>query len=525
MDRTGNDWNAAVFPPDLEPGAAVPPSRNDHALERSLLDALLETRCRADASLDQFLAEPSPWRALGLWLARSDRPVGPFTRERVVRMLLRDIARLDAMLSCQVNAIIHNPRFQKLEASWRGLRYLVEQAAEGENIKVRVLTLTWKELTRDLERALEFDQSQLFQKVYSEEFGMPGGEPFGVLLGDFELRPRPGSDHPFDDLAALQGLAAVAAAAFAPFVAGLHPSFLELDNFTELERPLNLAKTFDQLHYLKWRALRDTEDARFVGLTLPRVLARLPYRDDGSRKDAFRFREEVGEPGGSKYLWGTAVYAFGAVLVRAFGECGWLADIRGVRRGELGGGLVTGLPAQPFVTDKPGIAPKPLTDALITDTQEKELGELGLIPLCHCPDTGLAAFYGNQSVQRPKGYDTKVATANARLSAMLQYMLCVARFAHYLKVIARDKVGSFGGPSECEEYLYRWLLGYTTSNDEAGLEDKAKYPLREVKLQIREHPGKPGTYYCVVHMRPHFQLDQVHTAVRLATELAPSQPR
>jgi type VI secretion system ImpC/EvpB family protein len=471
--------------------------------------------------LDRFLQEPSPWKALATWLAQS--PARPATKQQVAHVLCREIARIDVLLARQVNAILHHPSFQTLEASWRGLRYLVGQVPEGESIKVRVLHVTWKELTRDLERALEFDQSQLFRKVYGEEFGTPGGEPFSVLLGDYAIRHRPTPDHPVDDLAALQAIAAVAAAAFAPFIAGSHPSLLDLEGFTELEQPLNLPRTFEQPEYLKWRAFRQTEDARFIGLTLPRVLMRLPYQDDAGRRDGFRFCEAVSRPDRRQYLWGNAVYAFGAVLMQAFVQSGWLADIRGVPTDARGGGLVPGLPVDGFGTDRPGVAPKCSTDAMITDLQEKELGELGFIPLCPCPSTDAAAFYGNQSVQRARTYDEPAANANAGLSAMLQYILCVARFAHYVKVIARDKIGSFAGPSDCEDYLYRWLAGYVTGNDEVGLETKARYPLREARVQIREHPDKPGSYLGVFHLRPHFQLDQVVTAVRLIAELAPSQ--
>lgn len=477
----------------------------------------------AASRLDAFLRESSPWEALALWLDLSG-PVPVPTRERVAQRLVRDIARLDALLTRQVNAILHLAAFQKLEASWRGLRYLVEQVPEAENIKVRVLSVSWRELARDFERAVEFDQSQLFRLVYSEEFGTPGGEPFGLLLGDYELRARRSPEYPTDDLEVLLHVSSVAAAAFAPFLAGTHPSFLGIECFTELEKRLNLPRTFEQLEYLKWRSLRQTEDARFVGLTLPRVLRRLPYVDRADRVDTFRFREDVEAPDRSGYLWGSAVYAFGAVVIQAFAANGWLADIRGVHGGLGGGGLVSGLPSHSYGTDRIGVAPKCSTDAIVTDAQEKELGELGFIPLCCCPDTNLAAFYGNQSVQRPPRFDEPAATANARLSAMLQYILCVARFAHYLKVIARDRVGTFTAPQECEDYLHRWLLKYTVSNDEIDLETKAKYPLREARVQIREHPGRPGTYLAIMHLRPHFQLDQVAMAVRLATELAPSKP-
>jgi type VI secretion system ImpC/EvpB family protein len=473
--------------------------------------------------LHRFLAEPSPLKALAFWVCRSGGKL-PQTVRAVTQLLVRDIARIDVLLARQVNAILHHPDFQRLEASWRGLRYLVEQVPEGESIKIRVLNVSWKELSRDLERSLEFDRSQLFRKVYSEEFGMPGGEPYGVILGDYTIRHKVGPEQPTHDVGTLMSISSVAAVAFAPFLTGADPALLDLSSFAELEKPLNLQRIFEQVEYLKWRTFRSTEDARFVGLLMPRVLMRLPYRDEG-RADGFRFHEEVGALDRKQYLWGNPCYAFGGVLVRAFAACGWFAEIRGVQQGALGQGLVTGLPVHSFGTDREGVAPKCSTDSIIHEYREKELSELGFIPLCHCHDTELAAFYSNQSVQRPKTYDELAATTNAKISAMLQYMLCVARFAHFIKVIGRDKIGSLAGPADCESLLNRWLLNYINTDENADPEVKASFPLREARVQVREHPGRPGSFYCVMHLRPHFQLDQVLTSVRLATELAPRQER
>jgi len=476
-----------------------------------------------DTKLGRFLAEPSPERALLLWLGWTAPRGKPITRQDAAHSVSRDIARLDAILSRQVNAILHHPRFQRIEASWRGLRYLVEQAEEAEDVKIRVLSVSWQELTRDVERAIEFDQSELFRKVYGEGIDTPGGEPFGVLIGDYQIRPWPSAEHPSDDIGALTAISQVAAAAFAPFITGVHPAMFGLDDFSGLEQALNFPRTFEQLEYVKWKAFRDTEDSRFVGLTLPQALMRLPYEDDGSRVDGFRFHEEVAGPSREKYLWGNAAYAFGAVLVRAFAQSGWLANIRGVERGMDGGGLVPGLPVHSFATDKLGVAFKCSTDVIITDQQEQEISELGFIPLCHCKDTEFSAFYTNQSAQKPKRYDELPATMNARISAMLQYMLCVSRFAHYLKVAARDKVGSFVEASECEDFLHTWLQKYVTSDSEADPDVKAEYPLREARVQVRNHPGKPGNYLCVAHLWPHFELDELNTTLRVTTELTPGQ--
>jgi type VI secretion system ImpC/EvpB family protein len=497
----------------------VPTSSHPDLLDR-VLEATRPGLPRIGSVLNRFLRERSPLKALAIWLVHVEGVAAPLTREDVLRLLAQDVARIDRLITGQVNAILHHPDFQRLEASWRGLRYLVQQVPEDASVKVRVLHLPWKELCRDLERALEFDQSQLFRKVYEEEFGTPGGQPFGVLLGDYELRHRVGPGSPTDDMRALARVSAVAAAAFAPFIAGAHPALLELDDFAELEQPLDLTRSFQSVNYLQWRTIRNSEDARFVGLTLPRVLMRLPYDGRRRRDDAFCFREDVERPDRSRYLWGSAVYAFGAVLVRTFAECGWLASIHGLPApGTLGGGLVTELPVASFDTDPERVAPRPSTDVQLTDRLEKELGELGFIPLCHCPDTDLAVFAGAQSVQKPAKYDEPSATTNARLSSMLQYMLCVARFAHFLKVIARDKVGSFATPESLEDHLNRWLMGYMTSNEADDDETLARYPLREARVQLREHPGKPGSYVCVIHLKPHTQVDQVATTIRLMTEL------
>jgi len=400
------------------------------------VEASVRPRPEEESFLEWFLREASPGKALAIWFHGAALPGDAAGLRHVLQSLQGDIARLDALLTAQINAILHHPAFRALEASWRGVHYLVEQTADVENVRIRMLGVSWKEIVKDIEHAIEFDQSQLFQKVYENEFGSPGGEPFGVLLGDFEIRPRPCREHPSDDIAALTGVSHVAAAAFAPFISAVHPAIFGLDEFAELEQPLGLSKTFQQLDYLKWRAFRDTEDSRFVGLTLPRILLRLPHEDDGSRVDGFCFRESTTDPAQTQYLWGNAAYAFGAVLIRAYGESGWLANIHGVQRDVVGGGVVSGLPVHCFSTDRRGAAPKSSTDVVIVDSLEQELSDLGFIPLCHCKDTDLSVFYTSQSAQAPKRYDDPAATMNARFSAMLQHILCVSRFAHYLKILA-----------------------------------------------------------------------------------------
>ena len=520
------------------------PSRSKTVLERyaeavplppvtavpSLLDEVLAATNAAPASptvaappargeLERFLAEPDVAEALKTWIGglvpehwRAE------LKRKITQKLSSDIAQIDGLVSDQINAILHHPEFQKLEASWRGLKYLVDQVPEEANVKIRVLNASWKDMVRDQERALEFDQSHLFRKVYNEEFGTPGGEPFGMLIGNYEMAHRAFTNHPTDDMATLRGISAVAAASFAPFIAATDPRFLEVDSFTELEQPYDLSRLFSQADYLKWRSFRDTEDARFVGLVLPRVVYRAPYGDDPARAESFRFTEDVSAPDRSGYLWGNAAFAFAAVAVRAFSETSWLADIRGTRPGADSAGLVTGLPAIGYGTGSAEF-PRSVTDAHFTDIREKELSDLGFVPLCHSPGSAEAAFFTAPSASKPKIYSESSATANAKLSAMLQYMLCASRFAHYLKVIIRDQVGGYTTASEIEERLQKWVMPYVSSNDNASQEVKARYPLREAKVSVRDNPEKPGQYQCSIYLRPHFQLDQLSAGIRLSTQL------
>lgn len=431
-------------------------------------------------------------------------------RARVGRHLGREVARIDRLVTKQLNAILHHPAFQRLEASWRGLYFLHQKAQAQGNVRLRVLHCHFKELARDVQNALEFDQSEAFKKVYGP-FDTPGDDPFGLIVGDYEF-----NNHP-DHIEVLDSMAAVAAAAFAPFIASASPALLDLKSFADLERPLNLPATFAQLQYVKWRALREKEDSRFVGLTLPRVLMRAPYEDGSHRTDRFRFHEDTTAPDRSGYLWGSAAYPYAAVLIRTFLEAGWLADTRGVRKGEDVGGLVTGLPALSWSSDRPGVAPRCPTDAVITDVLDRTLGELGFLPLCWCQDTHLAAFHGCQSLANPKAYDRAEATSNARLSAMLPYVLCAARFAHYLKVMMRDKTGGVDTPERIEDYLMRWLQDYTNTSDAASPELKARYPLRDSRVEVKEVPGKPGKYFTHIFLQPQFQLDQLVGFIELKT--------
>ena len=494
----------------------------------TLIDALLQSTAAASSvspptgRLAELLAEPNSARALRIWLDDSF-PTGVLpSREAVLSRLSREVARLDRILARQVNAILHQPRFQQLEASWRGLWMLTGQAQDAiENadpnessprFEVRLLTLSKRDLRRDLDGAAEFDQSQIFKKVYEQGFGMAGGHPFGALIGDYQF-----TNHP-EDLDMLAGMAGVAAAAFAPFIAAASPELLGLDTFCSLEQPIRLTDSYGQVEYIKWNTLRDSDDSRFVGLAMPRILMRVPYDNDGSRADGFRFREEVEGLDHSRYLWGNAAYAFGSILIRSFGACRWFADIRGVERGVVGGGLVTDLPVHSFGTDRSRIAPKNSLEVSLSDFQEKELSTLGFIPICPCNDTEYSVFYSNASLQKPKTYATIEATTNAKISAMLQYTLCASRFAHYLKVLARNKIGSLQTASDLERELTAWIGRYVAADARAATDIKARYPLREAQIEVRDMAGKPGSFRLVVHLLPHFQLDGLTSTLRFSMQ-------
>lgn len=431
----------------------------------------------------------------------------------------RLIAAIDKMLTAQVNAILHHRRFQRLEASWRGLSSLVDTAASMRRVKIRLLDVSWRELARDLERAIEFDQSQLFTKVYCDEFGAPGGEPFGLLIGDYYVRHQRGADHPTDDVGALKAIAAVAAAAFCPFVTSCAPALFGLDRFADFATNFDLARSFEGHDFARWRSLREAEDARFVGIALPRILLREPYRQDPGRVDGFPFREIAGAPHADEFLWGNAAFAFASVVIRAFDHYGWFADLRGAPDEMAGGGLVSELPSHVFDSQGRHAIPNAPLDVYISDRQEKQLSELGIIPLSRVGYLDACVFYSTQSIHQPKTYDRAAATANARLSAMLQYVLCASRFAHYIKTIGRDKIGSFATATDFENHLRQWLRGYCVANDDASNAVKARYPLRDAEVQVRDVAGRPGTFGCVIHLKPHFQLDEIQTSFRLVTEL------
>ncbi len=426
------------------------------------------------------------------------------------------IALLDAKMSRQLAAVMHSPDFVKLEGSWRGLKYLVMNSETSANLKIRVLNITKKELGRDLAKATEFDQSLIFKTVYENEFGTPGGEPYGALIGDYEF-----SKHQ-EDVDLLRGMASVAAAGFCPFISAASPTLFGFNNFSDLAKPRDLEKIFDTIEYASWRGYRDSEDSRFVTLVLPRVLARLPYGRQTKPIDEFDFEEGATGANGAvtalphdEYCWMNAAFVMGARLTDAFAKNGWCTAIRGAENG----GKVEALPMHVFSSDDGDADLKCPTEVGITDRRDNELAKLGFLPLCHYKNTDYAVFFGAQTTHKPKKYDRSEATENAAISARLPYLMATSRFAHYLKVIGRDKIGSFMEASECESWLNRWIQNYANSNQNPGTAMKLQYPLREAKVTVREVAGRPGSYNAVAWLRPWLQLEELTTSMRLVARI------
>lgn len=426
-------------------------------------------------------------------------------------MINARIAQIDHLISIQLNEVMHHPDFQKLEASWRGLKYLLNQTETGTGLKIKVLNVSKKDLLRDLQRAPEFDQSAMFKKVYEEEFGVFGGAPFGCLVGDYEFGKSG------QDIELLEKISQVAAASHAPFLSGTSPDMFNLESFTQLDAPRDLAKIFDTTEYARWKSFRETEDSRYVGLTGPRMLLREPYGRETVPVEAFDYDEKVDGTDHNRYLWGNAAYALAARVNQSFAKYGWCATIRGVESG----GLVEGLPVHNFRTDSGDLAMKCPTETPITDRREKELADLGFIPLVHAKGTDKAAFFSVQSAQKPKVYDKDSATANARVSAQLPYIFAVSRFAHYLKAMMRDKIGGYSSKDEMTTFLNNWIGNYVVSNDSASFGVKAEKPLKEARVDVVEIPGKPGAFRAIAFLRPHFQLDELSVSMRLVADLPP----
>ncbi len=441
---------------------------------------------------------------------------GPGVRRKILIALGHQIAKIDDKLNQQVNTILHDEHFQELEAIWRGARYLVESYEDSNSVVIKVLDISWAELEKDFDRAIEVDQSEIFSKIYQKEFGMPGGEPFGVLIGNYTISHSV-KHTGRDDIDILSKMASVAAASFAPFIINAHPSLFELSTFRELNSFVNLDRTFQQKSYLKWKSFRSSEDARFVGITLPSILIRRPYVKTPTRKDKFLFAEKHGNSI-EQYLWIGSCFAFASVLGRNFRNSGWLSHMTGV--GREGGGIVFDTPK--YGSDVDG-QEKMSAEVLISDDLEREISEHGFIPLTYTTNSPVGVFYSASSAQTPKAYLEDSAHLNSRYSSMLQYIFCTSRFAHYLKVIVREKIGSFISAEECKNYLQRWIMSYVTTNDEDDEILRIRFPLRAAKISVHEKDGVAGSFLCVAHIKPHFQLESIETSVQFVAEVVPNR--
>jgi type VI secretion system protein ImpC len=424
------------------------------------------------------------------------------------------IAALDQALTRQVNAIIHHADFQQLEGAWRGLHYLVNNTETDEMLKIRVMNVTKKDVAKTLKRfkGTNWDQSPLFKKVYEQQYGTLGGEPYGCLVGDFYF------DHTAPDVEMLGEMAKISAAAHAPFISGVSPTVAQMQSWQELANPRDLTKIFTAPEYAPWRSLRDSDDARYIGLAMPRFLARLPYGKNNPVEE-FEFEEDVAGAQHNKFSWANSAYAMAVNINRSFKLYGWCSTIRGVESG----GAVEGLPVHTFPTDDGGTDMKCPTEIAITDRREAELAKNGFMPVLHRKNTDFAAFIGAQSLNKPAEYVDSDATANANLSARLPYMFACCRFAHYLKCMVRDKIGSFKERAPMEKWLNDWITQYVDGDPTNSPDDiKAKRPLAAAEVKVADVEGNPGYYKANFYLRPHYQLEGLTVSLRLVSKL-PSQ--
>ncbi len=506
--------SASTKPPGASPG-----SRSD--LSSSPPSSSTPTRTLADFQQSEDLLE-----TLQIWLGEDQVrrcAAAVDGAEWLKDAIDRDLATIQGLIETQLNAILHAPAFQKLEASWRGLDYLIrtKEKHATSQIFIKVLNCRWKELNKDLENLVEFDQSQLFKKIYEGGIGQAGENPFSAIVLDYSIHPRLDGKHAYDDMAILRGVAEVAAAAFCPVIANADPSLLGVDNFPDLKHTVDFDKVHTNLEFRAWQKFRSDPHSRFVALAMPRMLMRQPYEEVECHN--FLFSEQVTKR--DDYLWGGAAFAAGEVLLNSFAESGWFVNMRGATYGKEGGGLAFGPTQLCFRTEPLGNASRPMTDFIIDDLFEHKLASAGFLPLCSLKNTSLGAFYSSYTCQLPKEYNTIEASMSARLSSMLNYMLCASRFAHYLKRIARDKVGSYQTAEELETLLQNWINEYVSSDLEASTEARARKPLYEATIEISPIVGKAGEYRSTFFIVPHYELDDMRVTIELHADRLVTQTR
>jgi len=492
---------------ETDPNAQVQPEAATETLEVSEFSSLLQREFKPKSDQAREAVENAV-RTLAEQALRDTSLVS----KDVLKSIESMIAALDQKLSEQLNLILHHPDFQQLEGAWRGLHYLVNNTETDEMLKIRVMNISKKELHKTLKKykGTPWDQSPIFKKVYEEEYGTFGGEPFGCLVGDYHF------DHGPVDVELLGEMAKVAASAHAPFIAGAAPALMQMESWQELANPRDLTKIFQTPEYAAWRSLRESEDSRYVGLAMPRFLARLPYGAKTDPVEEFDFEENTEGADHNKYTWANSAYAMAVNINRAFKLYGWCTRIRGIESG----GDVQGLPTHTFPTDDGGVDMKCPTEIAITDRREAELGKNGFLPLIHKKNSDFAAFIGAQSLQKPAEYDDPDATSNANLSARLPYLFATCRFAHYLKCMVRDKIGSFKERDDMQKWLQKWIVQYVDGDPKNSTElTKSRKPLAAAQVLVEEVEGNPGYYAAKFFLRPHYQLEGLTVSLRLVSKL------
>lgn len=488
--------------------AAFDPAKPDE-WDKVAQTGTVETLLGTDCMLLDDSQKPYGLQLIGQFVADIVVPLKADNLKDAAALMDERVVEIDKALSDQLNLIMHADNFQRVEATWRGMFYLVSRTETGKMLKLRVLNASKQDLLNDMKKAVEFDQSAIFKKIYEDEYGTFGGTPYSLLVGDYELGRHP------QDIELLNKMAEIAAASHAPFISAAYAKLFDLESFEKLAKPRDLQKIFESVELDGWRSFRESEDSRYITLTLPRVLLRLPYGQDTVPAEGINFEEEVNGRDSSKFLWGNSAYILAERITNAFSLYGWTAAIRGVE----GGGLIEGLPTYKFKTDEGDVEMVCPTQVAITDRREKELNDLGFMAICHCKGTNKAAFFGGQTTNQPKKYISDAANSNAQISAMLPYVLAASRFAHYIKVIGREKIGSQMTRANVETFLNTWISQYVLLDDDATQAVKAAYPLREAQVRVTDVPGKPGSYRATVFLRPHFQLEELTTSIRLVAEL------
>lgn len=475
-------------------------------MEASQLDALLTKEFKPKTSGAKQAID-----AAVKTLAEQALSTTQLISDDAVKSIEAIIAAIDQKLTEQINKIIHHPDYQALESAWRGLSHLVNNTETDETLKIRVMNISKKDLSKTLSKfkGTAWDQSPMFKALYESEYGSPGGQPYGALVGDYYF------DHTAPDVELLQGMAQIASAAHAPFMAAAAPTVMNMESWNELSNPRDLTKIFQSAEYAPWRSFRDSDDSKYVGLAMPRFLARLPYGPKTNPISEFAFDEDTAASDSSKYTWCNAAYAMAVNITRSFKLYGWCARIRGTESG----GIVEGLPCHTFPTDDGGVDMKCPTEIGITDRREAELAKNGFMPLSHYKNTDYAVFMGAQSMHKPAEYTDPDATANANLGARFPYLFATCRFAHFLKCMVRDKIGSFKERTDMEAWLNKWIMQYVEPDANASEEAKARRPLAAAEVTVAEVPGNPGYYTSKFFLRPHYQLEGLTVSLRLVSKL------